>query len=175
MLIEFMTITGWAFWGATAILTLFIGAILTNEGEFERGWATFLACAAIAFIALFTDAFAGARLFWLVVVAAGYLVAGCLWSLKKWYSYVVSEKGRQKLIYERDVNKEAKGNQTWEEYSQRVRPSAAKSKQLILSWIILWPLSVLWWVLAWPRKAAVWAYDKLSTTFDKISERIFAS
>ena len=175
MLVEFMTVTGWAFWGIAAVAMLFVGAIMTNEGEFERGRATFLACTAIVATALFTDAFAGARLFWLVVVAAGYLIAGCLWSLKKWYSYVISERDRYKVIYAKSVNKEATGNETWESYSKDKRPNAADSKQLVLSWIILWPLSVTWWVLAWPRKAAVWAYDKLSTTFDRISEKIFAS
>ncbi len=176
MLIQFLAVSGLAFWiilAAVVVLDIFM---LASDNEVE-GWAVAITTGAFVGAILFTDAFKGMRVGYLVAGVAVYLVAGVLWSLKKWYDYVLGQltEMRQKYNTPGYVNKDAKGNETFEDYARRSQPRAAYNKQRIVSWMALWPFSFSWWVLTWPRHAFVWLYNRLSTVFDRISDRIWAS
>ncbi len=176
MLIQFLAVSGLAFWIIIAAVIVLDIALLTRSDNEVEGWAVAITTGAFIGAILFTDAFKGMRVGYLVAGVAVYLAAGVLWSLKKWYDYVIGilTDLRQKYDIAGYVNKEAKGNETFEAYARRSQPRAANNKQRIVGWMALWPFSFSWWVLTWPRHAFVWLYDRLSTVFDRISDRVWA-
>jgi hypothetical protein len=174
MLMTFLVVSGWIFWAIIAALVFIEIALLTADCEKDAA-PTFIAMAALAGVILFTDALEGMRPAWIVLLVSGYVAAGIIWSIKKWYSFSVDSRDELKTRYETSVNKTMPGNETWAVYSQRQRPTAAENKQRIISWMVLWPFSLTWWMMTWPRRAFSWLYDRLSTLFDRISDRVFAS
>lgn len=174
MLAEFLLVSGWLFWAIAAGVAAVI-ILMLSVGDDSEGFATFVGMTALVLAALFTDAFVGARPVWLALMFAAYLAAGVLWAIKKWWSYVVERRDYLKSQYDNKVNKTATGNETWEAYSKSRRPTAADNKQRIVSWMALWPFSFTWWAMTWPRRAFSWLYGRLSTLFDRISDKVFAS
>ena len=156
MISEFFLVSGYAFWIILGII-LCLDILLLSIGEDAAplGMPVFITVVGVLGVVLFSDAFAGARVATLAAIAVVYLVLGVLWAFKKWYDFVIEKK--------RDRSKDQKA------------PSAAQHKAQITSWMTLWPFSFTWWVLTWPRRAFVWLYDRLSTVFDRISARIWAS
>ena len=173
MLAEFLMASGWVFWAVVFAVIILDAMCLCVDGA--EGWAVFLTVAALTGAVLFTDAFAGVRPAALLAILAVYLTCGVLWSIKKWYSFVVDCKNEMLRRYNTVVNKTAKGNETWESFSKDKQPKAADNKQRIVSWMALWPFSFTWWVLTWPRHAFTWCYERLTTLFDRISAKVFAS
>jgi hypothetical protein len=156
MITEFFTVSGYAFWVILAIITFIdIGFLTVDDGDTPTGWAVFFTVAGFLGAVLFSDAFVGVKIATLVAGAAVYLVLGVCWSFKKWYDFVIAKK--------KDRSKDQKP------------PLAASHKQQITTWMMLWPFSFSWWVLTWPRHAFVWMYERLSTIFDRISARIWAT
>lgn len=175
MLAEFLVISGWVFWAIIAAVVVLEITMLSNDCE-DLAWPTALAIITVGGAVLFTDAFKDARLAWLIVVGSGYVALGVLWSVKKWWTFVVEKRDEARHQYETGyVNKDAPGNRTWAEYSKDKRPTAAKHKQRLITWMTLWPFSFTWWCLTWPRRAFVWLYDRLSTLYDRISDRVWAA
>lgn len=170
MLIQFLTVTGWMFWAAVGVLALLEFFFLANEDDYS-GAAIFFAVAGLLATILFTDAFNGMRLAWAAAALGGYLVLGVIWAFKKWWDYVTKERDRLRDTYKVSPPKD----QTWEQYSNRWRPTAADNKQKITAWMALWPFSFSWWVLTWPRRFFSWAYARLTTVFDRITDRVFAA
>jgi hypothetical protein len=115
------------------------------------------------------------RISTLIAALAVYLVLGVIWSVKKWYSFVVEKKKTLRETYASSVNKQATGNETFESYAKDHQPTAADNKSRITGWMALWPFSLSWWILTWPRRAFVWLYERLSTLFDRISAHVWAS
>lgn len=156
MLTEFFTVSGYAFWIILGIILVLDVILLTlGEDAAPHGVPVFFTVVGVVGVVLFSDAFAGVRVATLAAGSAVYLVFGVLWAFKKWYDFIIEKK--------KDRSKDQKA------------PTAAHHKAQITSWMTLWPFSFTWWVLTWPRRAFVWLYDRLSTVFDRISERIWAS
>jgi hypothetical protein len=175
MLAEFLQVSGLAFWIIVAGIIVLDTILLATDAENE-GWAVFFTVAALIAAVLFTDAFKGVRVPYLIAGLLAYIVIGVIWSFKKWYSFVVEKLADLRARYDGGyVNKKAEGNETFESYAKEKRPLAASNKQRITGWMALWPWSLTWWILTWPRHAFVWMYDRLSTVFDRISAKIWAS
>lgn len=156
MLAEFFTVSGYAFWIIIGIILVLDVALLSiGEQAAPHGVPVFITVAGVVGAVLFSDAFADVRIATLAVVAVVYLFLGVLWAFKKWYDFIIEKKKTRS--------------------TDQKPPLAAKHKAQITSWMTLWPFSFTWWVLTWPRRAFVWLYDRLSTVFDRISERIWAS
>lgn len=173
MLIHFLLVGGWIFWAVLGVIAFLEIMLLANDMETES-FPVLVAMAAIAGVALFTDAFSGVRLELIAALAIAYVAAGVLWSIKKWYSLSVEKRDEAKNSYAR-ADKSRPGNETWETYSQDYRPRAADNKQRIITWMTLWPFSFSWWVMTWPRRLFSWLYGRLSTLFDRITSRVFNS
>lgn len=154
MIEAFFLTTGWLFWIILAIIIAFDVLALSTEDEGMYGWAMFLTMAGFALAFAFTDAFIGVKLVWLAVGIVGYCVSGVFWSFKKWIDYVISYKEQYPNNKER-------------------RPLAANNKTRIITYMALWPFQFVWWVLTWPRHFFAWAYRRLSTVYDRITDKIW--
>lgn len=174
MFIEFLTVSGYVFWAIIAAVVLLEIILLTGETE-DLPFPAVMAIITLGGVALFTDAFVGFELKWLLAAVIVYAAVGAIWSIKKWYSFVVEIRDDARRSYELHANKSAPGNETWASYSKGMRPTAAKHKQRIITWMTLWPFSFTWWCLTWPRRFFTWVYDRLSTLYDRIAERVFAA
>lgn len=168
MFTEFLLIDSWAFWVVIAFVIILEAALLTTDKY--HGLATFLATAALLGIIFFTDAFKGARIVWLIFILILYVALGVAWAFKKWYTFVTEARDQLRESY----NRAKPGDLTFEQYTVGKRPLAIANKQRIVSWMVLWPFSFSWWAMTWPRRAFAWLYERLSTVFDRISDRIFA-
>ena len=177
MLNEFFLVSGWAFWiviGAVFILDIIL---LSNDNEAE-GWAVTATVLVLIAAILFSNAFVGVRISMLIAAFAAYMVLGVLWSIKKWYSYVVDTKKNLRKQYDDNWSSGGSGkpkDKTFEAYAADKQPTAAYNKQRLVGWMALWPFSLSWWILTWPRRAFVWIYDRLSTLYDRISAHIWSS
>lgn len=177
MLITLLTVSGAIFWLVVAGLVI-LDIVLLSAGADENenvGIAVFVTVAGLLLSVLFTDAFIGVQLGYVAAGLAAYVVVGVIWSFKKWYTFVVDKLASRREEYQTYVNKKAPGNETFESYAKNKQPKAVENKQRIIGWMALWPFSLSWWVLTWPRHAFVWAYNRLSTVFDRISAKIWAS
>lgn len=177
MLMTLLTVSGAIFWMIVAGLVV-LDIVLLSAGADENenvGIAVFVTVAGLLLSVLFTDAFIGVQLGYVAAGLAAYVVVGVIWSFKKWYTFVVDELASRREEYKSYVNKKAPGNETFESYAKDKQPKAVENKQRIVGWMALWPFSLSWWVLTWPRHAFVWAYNRLSTVFDRISAKIWAS
>lgn len=175
---EFLQISGYLFWIILFGIVLLDAALLSSDDDAMHARAVAFAVIGLLGAVLFTDAFAGVRLLTLIVGLAAYLAAGVGWSFWKWYGFLVLSRDDMRKAYDKLVSSSA-GNtavpETWDAYSASRRPTAAKFKTKLVTWMTLWPFSFSWWVLTWPRRAFVWLYDRLSTAFDRLGARVFAS
>lgn len=170
MLVEFLTVGGVLFWGAVALVGLLEILLLSNDHE-DSGWPAFILVAALLGLYLFSDAFAGVGWRMALATAAAYFICGILWSIKKWYSFVVEALNRARESYEK--TKPTGPDSSFEVWIKKQKPSAANERQRIINWMTLWPFSFSWWVLTWPRQVFVQVYERLSTLFDRITDRVF--
>lgn len=173
MLAEFLLVSGYAFWIILAVLLVISGGLSALDDDSPRGVAVFVAGAAFLGTVLFTDAFAGFRLATLIIGVAVYLASGVMWSAYKWYRFLLAKKVTIKTDWDNRGDKYK--DQTWFQFSEIRRPKASDNKQKLVTWMTLWPYSFSWWVLTWPRRAFSWLYERVSTVFDRISARVFAS
>lgn len=148
-----LTTTGYLFWELILIVIILDTIALGSEVDFMGGWAVFLTIAALVLTTAFTDAFVGVNWLWLVVALFGYLFLGVCWSFKKWIDFIKREKIAK----------------------QGLMPLASLNKQRITTWMATWPLSFAWWVLTYPRHFFVWAYERLSTVYDRVATKIWES
>ncbi len=144
--------TGWLFWAIIAVIMIFDVLALTTEDDNMSGWAIFLTMAALVLSFGFTDAFVSVKLTWLAVGIVAYCLIGVVWSFKKWIDFILETK---RLAPSRD------------------RPLASQHKTRIITSMALWPFQFVWWVLTWPRNFFIWAYNRLSTVYDRITNHIW--
>lgn len=171
MFAEFFLVSGYAFWIIVGIVLVLDVAVLSLADVNDQGWAVFVTAAITLGVVLFTDAFAGIRVSTLAATLAVYLATGVLWSIKKWYDFLIE--GRD--VLKKEYADEREPRESWEAYATKWRPTASQHKQRITTWMALWPFSLLWWVFTWPRRAFVWLYERLSTIFDRMAVHVFAS
>lgn len=172
MLVEFLAVGGVLFWGAIGVVIALEILLLSNEKE-DSGWPTFIFMATLLGLYLFSNAFSGIGWREMIAAAAAYLLCGVVWSVKKWYSFVVEARDRIRQQY--DTRKPTGPDSSFESYAKSRKPSAADERQRIVTWMTLWPFSFSWWVLTWPRRIFVQIYERLSTLFDRITDKVFSA
>lgn len=129
-----------------------------------------IAVALIAFLwmVFFTDTLKGVELLTYIVSIVSYAIVGVIWSIKKWWSFVTDK--RQEVV--KDFNSRIR-EESLMSYAARQRPKP--NKQRIVTWMLLWPFSMSWWLLSWPRRLFSTLYEYISTTFDRITDRLWPS
>lgn len=152
MIEAIMLTTGWLFWAIIGVIVVFDVLALSTEDEGLGGWAIFLTVAALILTVGFTDAFVGVKLTWLAIGVVAYCLIGVIWSFKKWFDFIVQCKRERP----------ASGP-----------PLVANNKSRVITSMALWPFQLIWWVLTWPRHFFVWAYNRLSTVYDRIAKHIW--
>lgn len=166
MLMQFLAVSGWLFWGLLMGAVVLDIILLSNDAQPP---AVFVTVLLVSGVLLFTDAFVGFRWVTLVLFAAAYFVIGIIWSFKKWIELIGIKKIELQKLYDRITAPK----ETFVSYMKDKQPTAADNKASLVGWMTLWPFSVTWWVLTWPRKVFVWAYERLSTLYDRISAHIW--
>lgn len=154
-MIETMVLTtGWLFWAIVGVIVLFDVLALSSEDDGLGGWAIFLTVTGLVLATAFTDAFVGIKLTWLAVGIFGYCLLGVIWSFKKWIDFVKEQKLK---------------------HSGRAdyRPDASREKMRIVTSMALWPFQFTWWVMTWPRHFFTWAYNRLVTVCDRLTQYIW--
>lgn len=153
MLNIILTTTGYLFWAIVAIVIIIDTVALASEDDGIGGWAVFVTAVLAVFTISFTDAFVGINWAWLVLGVIGYMFLGVGWSFKKWIDYIKEMKKAKRSTM----------------------PLASLNKQRITTWMAAWPLSFTWWIMTYPRHFFVWAYERLSTVYDRIATKIWES
>jgi hypothetical protein len=91
---------------------------------------------------------------------AGYLFIGVIWSIAKWYFFLLNKKEyylRSNIPFHRVT-----------------APKANKNKARIMSWMMYWPFSGLWTLINEPiKKAFQLIYRNIEGLFDRMSDKIF--
>jgi len=96
-----------------------------------------------------------------LVLFGGYLVAGVVWAIVKWYFFLLNKKEYYK-----------RSNIPFHRVSI---PKASNNKSRIISWMMYWPFSGLWTLINEPiKKAFQLIYRNIEGFFDRMSEKIFA-
>lgn len=97
-----------------------------------------------------------------------YIIIGTVWSIVKWYLFV-------KMKYRFVTKKRPDYAQKLDlEKMSQYRPLAVDEKYRIMSWMLYWPLSVIWTAINNPfRKAFNAVYNSIEGIFDSISNSIF--
>lgn len=95
----------------------------------------------------------------LVFCFVGYLLAGAIWSLVRWFLYL---KGLS-------IDKDENGKVRHSKYKFEV----SSNKGRITNWMMYWPFSLIWTVIDEPvKKSFRWIYSKLEGKYNSISESI---
>jgi len=175
MLTELLLVGGWLFWTILLGFVLLEVVLLTWTDPERDATPIIVLAIGLAGILLFTDAIK--VLTWQQWLVSGgiYVLAGVIWSIKKWYSYLVKERNYLRGIYDSQTLSVNRTDQGRIEFAREKRPKASDNKQRITTWMLLWPFSFSWWVLTWPRELFNWLYQRLSTLYDRMSERVFSS
>ncbi len=121
-----------------------------------------------------------------VYLALGYLVAGAIWSLAKWWFFVREARDRfeqKKAEWIADRIKFANVPETKEQIESALKrhvsvssyyPKASKEKSRIMTWMCYWPWSLVWTIINDPVKKAFTAiFNRMKATFDKIAKKAF--
>lgn len=168
MLNIFLSTSGYLFWILILFMLVADTLALATDDDVMGSGAVVVTTGAFLFTTAFTDAFVGINILWLVVGLGLYLLLGVAWSFKKWIDYVIEQKRHASELYDRTDKKK-----TFEEFSTQYKPEAVNNKQRIITCMTVWPLSFSWWVLTYPRHFFVWAYNRLSTVFDRVTAKIW--
>lgn len=173
MIYTLFTLGSIMFW-VLCIVTLIIMTAFVESNR-KYGWATTTLAASLT--AMF---FFGARDFVVglwdytynnpAIVGfgfLGYVLCAIGWSRFKWIGKL--RHGRLKLD---EAIASAAGRYLVD--VKRYRPYAVDNKDLIVSWMIYWPLSLFWYVTNNPiRKIFTWVYDKVSGMYDRLGDKHF--
>lgn len=100
---------------------------------------------------------------YVVLAVLGYLIAGTIWGVIKWFFYILKE---------RDIALEnIKCNHRKTHFSP---PQASEHKERIITWMLYWPFSMFWTIINDPlRRAFEWIYRRIGKFMQGVSDRIF--
>jgi len=107
--------------------------------------------------------------FIIIAGAIGYLLCGVVWSIFKWYFFVLKKMNKLDDELKHDSN-------TYRIASiDSYTPHARENKARIISWMTYWPFSGLWMLINDPiRKTFQHIYRSIENYFDAISNKMFA-
>lgn len=189
------------FWILVCVWSVFLWAFIENE---KPGWATFTAVLFFGALATMGD-FNIVTIFkedWVsgLIVVAGYLIAGIIWSFVKWWRYLTRRKETvQELTAEFLKNRQLdsskrvpeKLNGDWKSYMRHhtpldfrsartediwVQPRAADNKVTIVTWMGFWPWSVPWTLVRDPVwRALKFAFEALKGSYDRLAYMVWGN
>lgn len=154
----------WPWWAMMALSLVFIVDIVCLECEAE-GWGTtilIIGTALLTWLAIDANIFvwvwnnlANIGKFFLV-----YFFVGALWSVAKWYFYLLTVRDKMKSS---NIT-----TRPWESY-------ASNNKARIFSWIGHWPFSMVGTLFGdFLKRVVLSIYNMLSTLYEKIGNSVFA-
>ena len=163
---EFLAVGALGFW--LLLAPIIMSEMLDNDAP---GWATIVAMVTVAVHVVvwgFTPiSYLAEHPGESVLGIAAYFFAGAVWSLVKWYFWLV--KLRRRLDSGETVSRVI--------YTAGVHgfpPNPGDHKSRIIGWIALWPASMLWTMINDPvRRAAEEINARLGGTYQHISNRVF--
>lgn len=197
MLLSFFVVGGLWFWVLTGILFI---SVLICDGKDEAGWAWGFILGYLVLIHVLGDAnifkLASVHPWTVFSVILGYMTAGVLWSIPKWYMFVQRIKDNvvslkrsflkdEEATLATPIPEEAMDSwhNTYSKHQLDIfpysptgrdfppRPSQHKSR--ITSWMSLWPISIIntfffdFMVRGWE-----WAQARLQTFYYNVSKRV---
>lgn len=165
---EFLVVGAIGFWLLLGISAILMSEMMDNDAP---GWATIVAIVTLAVLVVFGGfnplSYLAAHPGEIVMGIAAYFFAGAVWSLVKWYFWLV--KLRRRLDAGETVSRVI--------YTAGVHgfpPNPGDHKSRIIGWIALWPASMLWTLINDPvRRVAEDIYAGLGGTYQHISNRVF--
>jgi len=174
MLLEFLAVGTWGFWVLLAIASITMSEMLDHDSP---GYATVVALVTAAVIVFFGGfnpiSWIKANPTDFGLYAVGYFVAGTLWSVFKWYFWLLNI--RRKIMEYKAVYPLATRSDLYNEgLPTDFPPQVSKYKSRILGWMMLWPASMVWTVINDPvRHIFEWIYDHIGGGMQAISNRVF--
>jgi hypothetical protein len=168
VILEFLAVGTIGFYLLLLLSAILMSEMLDNDAA---GWATIVAIVTLGMLVVFGGfnpiSYLAAHPGEIVLGVAAYFFAGSVWSLVKWYFWLI--KMRRRLDSGETVSRVVYGC-TWVSFPPR--PGDHKSR--IIGWIALWPASMLWTIINDPvRRAAEEIYARLGGTYQHISNRVF--
>jgi hypothetical protein len=113
----------------------------------------------------------------LVIYVSSYLAIGVVWSIFKWYLFVLNSANEYRALIAK-YNALPEPRPSWEEYSRYSDiPDAniASNKTLITDWIAFWWFSVINTILGdWMHQLVVAAYNLVSNVYNAITKHIYS-
>tara|TARA_B110000503_G_C7099463_1_gene393126 strand:- start:221 stop:751 length:531 start_codon:yes stop_codon:yes gene_type:complete len=165
---EFLAVGALGFWLLLVLSAILMSEMLDNDAP---GWATIVAMVTVAVLVVFGGvnpiSYLAEHPGEIVLGIAAYFFAGAVWSLVKWYFWLV------KLRRRIDAG-EAQDRVLYTAGVRQFPPHPGDHKSRIIGWIALWPASMLWTMINDPvRRAAEEIYARLGGTYQHISNRVF--
>lgn len=124
------------------------------------------------------------------ISVAAYLPIGIVYSIWRWYAYVGKHNDRvvelflrQRKETHKDVLNDPEKTAKLVGYLETERPRASEAKQKISTWIVYWPISLLWYLLSdvildvldWTARQlkalGEWIYSKLFGIYRAVFKR----
>ena len=113
----------------------------------------------------------------IVVGILGYLLAGVVWGVVKWWFFVKDRRYKYDEEYSKFLENKGVG-WTWDEYVKAHglgKPTASEHKERILEWMSFWPWSLLWTLINDPiRKAFRAIYRHIQNRLQAIADSAYA-
>jgi len=104
----------------------------------------------------------------IIGIIGGYLVAGVIWSIVKWFFFLHDAKDK----FLKNVS-QYPNTYKMSEITKHI-PTASDNKFRILTWMYLWVFSATWTLIDQPIKRTFrFIYNKLESTYDKMAVKIF--
>ncbi len=133
---------------------------------------------------------------YILCILAAYLAAGTLWSIAKWYFFVLNARDKykeekdafcrnngitadawtpeQKALWEEYIFRNRRGYSSFQDSDQFGRPVAGEHKERIILWMCYWPWSMFWTILNDPfRRLFLMIYEYVQSIHDGISKHVY--
>lgn len=194
-LLTLLAFGGAWFWLVVILASILIVAFLEND---NAGNATILAIGSILALIFLGNtgifSWVAAHPLLLTLYSVGYIFAGALYGILKWYLLLRERADRYHevrtswletaikralvggVVLTDDVKKAWTKYAKFEYYGRPItKPSAGQHKGRILSWMMYWPLSGLWTLINDPIRCIFkWLYRRISTLLRTMADKVFA-
>ena len=179
LLFEFLAVGTWIFWGLVALSAILMSELIDNA---RGARATLVAVVTLVVLSVLGDF---NPLPWIlanpgmaVLLVLGYFAVGAVWSVFKWYFYLVRlrrgvEQFRASNPHITDPNDLARRLAS-QGLPYDEAPQVRDYRGRILGWMMVWPGSVVWTLLNDPVKWTFeWILDHMGGLMQRISDRVF--
>jgi hypothetical protein len=168
-----LSATGALFW-----LLVFVIAVLNARFLATDNASAAIAITVIVIIATFLFTDASLPLFWVAILVPTYFVVGIAWAVYKWDRFLDEKikaqiEGYAKYVADVKAKDPTALARPFESWTDKI--TASDESERIIGWIVLWPWSMLYVVLKFPWRLATKLWEYLSSTFQRIVDRKYAS